>query len=137
RSDNIDFMGVGNPSSFNIIKENPYVFTITMGNKDVRMYGVNSFRPVIRGTIRMKRGLTVIDLKMRMFLFVRIFLAIWYCGVGIPFLAGLLSIIVKDVEGILMLFVSILFFASAQALSRIGFNFSAKNAISKLEELLK
>ncbi len=57
--DNIEFIGEVNPSDFKIVsKPKPLVN--------------NSFIPVILGNIRVERGLTVIDIKMRLYSFSRL-----------------------------------------------------------------
>ena len=122
--DNIEFIGEVNPSGFKIVsKPKPYVR--------------NSFIPVILGTIRTGRGLIVIDIKMRLYLFVQIFLTIWFGGAGLGVLAGLLAVFTEGMNGVPILFATIALFAFGEALARIGFYFPAKNAIKRLEELLK
>ena len=122
--DNIEFIGEVNPSGFKIVsRPKPHV--------------KNSFVPVIVGTIRTGRGLTVIDIKMRLYLFVQIFLTIWFGGAGLGVLAGLLAVFTEGMNGVPMLFATVVLFAFGQALARIGFYFPAKRAIKRLEELLK
>ena len=122
--DNIEFVGEVNPSDFKIKpKPKPYVR--------------NSFIPVILGTIRTERGLTVIEIKMRLHLFVQIFSTIWFGGVGLGILAGLLVVFTEGMNGLPMLVGTVALFAFGQALARIGFYFPAKNASRRLEELLK
>ncbi len=122
--DNIEFIGEVNPSGFKIVsKPKPHV--------------KNSFIPVIVGTIRTGRGLTVIDIKMRLYLFVQIFLTIWFGGAGLGVLAGFLAVFTEGMNGMSMLFATVAFFAFGQVFARIGFYFPAKNASRRLEELLK
>ena len=122
--DNIEFIGEVNPSGFKIVsKPKPYVR--------------NSFIPVIVGTIRTERGQTVIDIKMRLYLFVQIFLTIWFGGAGLGVLAGLLVVFTEGMSGVSVLFATVAFFAFGQGLARTGFYFPAKNARRRLEELLK
>ena len=125
-SSDTEFTGEVNPSGFKIVRE-------VAG----RIYLKNDFKPVILGTIRAERERTVIDIKMRLRLDVQIFLAIWFGGVGIGTLAGLLAILTEGINGASMLFGAAAFFAFGQALARIGFYFPAKNTIRRLEELLK
>lgn len=121
--DNIEFIGEVNPSDFKIVsKPKPYI--------------KNSFVPVILGTIRMERGMTVVDIKMRLHLFVQIFFTIWFGGAGFGILAGLLAVSVEGVNGLPMLFATGVLFAFGQALVRTGFYFPAKSAIRRLDELL-
>ena len=122
--DNIEFIGEVNPSGFKIVsKPKPHV--------------KNSFIPVIVGTIRTGRGLTVIDIKMRLYLFVQIFLTIWFGGAGLGVLAGFLAVFTEGMNGVSMLFATVAFFAFGQVFARTGFYFPAKNARRRLEELLK
>lgn len=121
-----EFTGEVNPSDFKIVRE-------VTG----RIYLENDFRPVIQGKIRVERGQTVIDIKMRLHLFVQIFLTVWFGGVGISFLSGLLTVFTKGENGVPMLLGSVGFFAFGQALARIGFHFSAQYTRKILEELLK
>ena len=122
--DNIEFIGEVNPSGFKIVsKPKPYVR--------------DSFTPVILGTIRAAKGLTVIDIKMRLYLFVQIFLTIWFGGAGLGVLAGFLAVFTEGMNGVSMLFATVAFFAFGQVFARTGFYFPAKNARRRLEELLK
>lgn len=122
--DNIEFMGEVKPSDFKIVcKPKPLV--------------KNSFIPVIVGTIRIEKGMSVIDIKLRLHLLVQIFLTIWFGGAGIGILAGLLAVFTEGMNGVSMLFATVAFFAFGQAFVRTGFYFPAKNARRRLEELLK
>ena len=131
--DNIEFIGEVNPSEFKIVsKPKPYVR--------------NSFIPVILGTIRTERGQTVIDIKMRLHLFVQIFETIWYGGAGITLLVGLLAAFAEvvgrvgpklTVFSLAIIFYAVVFWGFGQALTRIGFYSPAKNARRRLDELLK
>ena len=122
--DNIEFIGEVNPSGFKIVsKPKPLV--------------KNSFIPVILGTIRTERRQTVIDIKMRLHLFLQIFLTIWFGGAGLGVLAGLLAVFTEGMNGVSMLFATVAFFAFGQVFVRTGFYFPAKNASRRLEELLK
>ena len=122
--DNIEFIGEVNPSGFKIVsKPKPLV--------------KNSFIPVIVGTIRTERRQTVIDIKMRLYLFLQIFLTIWFGGAGLGVLAGLLAVFTEGMNGVSMLFATVAFFAFGQVFVRTGFYFPTKNASRRLEELLK
>lgn len=125
-SDDAEFTGEVNPSDFKIIEE-------VVG----RFYIKNDFKPVIVGNIRTESGMSVIDIKVRLSLPVQIFLTVWFGGVGIGFLGGIIAVITKGMEGMSMLFVSAVMFALVQAVVRIGFYFPAKYTMKKLEELLK
>lgn len=125
-SRDVEFTGEVNPSGFKIVRE-------VTG----RIYLKNDFRPVILGKIRVERGQTVIDIKMRLHLFVQIFLAVWFGGVGVYFLSGLLTVFTKGENGVSMLLGAVGFFVFGQVLARIGFYFSARYTRKILEELLK
>ena len=131
--DNIEFIGEVNSSDFKIVsKPKPYVR--------------NSFTPVILGTIRAAKGLTVIDIRMRLYLFVQVFETIWYGGAGITLLVGLFAAFAEvagrtgtklTVFSLAVIFYAVVFWGFGQALTRIGFYFPAKRAIERLDELLK
>ena len=123
--DNIEFIGEVNPSGFKIV------------SKPKPPHVKNSFIPVIVGTIRTGRGLTVINIKMRLYLFVQIFLTIWFGGAGLGVLAGFLAVFTEGMNGVSMLFATVAFFAFGQVFARTGFYFPAKRARRRLEELLK
>lgn len=123
-SGNAEFTGEVNFSDFKIIEGGVIKFH-------------NSFEPVIVGNIRTESGMSVIDIKIRLSLPVQIFLTIWFGGVGIGFLGGLIAVFTKGMDGMSMLFVSVVMFALAQVAVRIGFYFPAKYTMKKLEELLK
>lgn len=125
-SRDVEFTGEVNPSDFKIIEE-------VVG----RFYFKNDFRPVIVGKVRTESGMSVIDIKIRVRLPVQIFLTVWFGGVGIGFLGGLIAVITKGMDGVSMLFGSVAIFALLQAIARIGFYFPAKYTMKKLEELLK
>ncbi len=125
-SRDVEFTGEVNPSDFKIIEE-------VVG----RFYIKNDFKPVIVGNIRTESGMSVIDIKVRLRLPVQIFLTIWFGGVVISFLGGLIAVITKGMDGVSMIFGSVAFFVFAQVLVRIGFYFPAKYTMKKLEELLK
>lgn len=125
-SRDVEFTGEVNTLDFKIIEE-------VVG----RFYFKNDFRPVIVGNIRTESGMSVIDIKIRVRLPVQIFLTIWFGGVGISFLVGLIAVITKGMDGVSMLLGSVVMFALAQVAVRIGFYFPAKYTMKKLEELLK
>lgn len=118
------FIGEVNPSDFKVIIYNKFGFK-------------NVFRPVIEGTIKTERGLTVIDIKMRLSLFVLIFCIICFGGAGLELLVGLFTGITKGLDGVAMLFGAAVLFVFGLTLARIGVYFSGKTAMKKLEELLK
>lgn len=84
----------------------------------------------------MEGNVSVIDIKMRLDLSVRIFMVVWFAGAGYSFLAGILGVIADKAEGATLLIVPIGFFVFAQLLVRGAFYFPAKYAAQSLEELL-
>lgn len=116
-----EFIGEVNPSDFRIVIYRKIGFK-------------NDFRPVIEGTIRTEKGLTVIDIKMRLKLSVLIPLTILFGGC---ILDGLFTVFTKGIDGIPMLFGAAAIFAFVQVIARPAFYFPAKRAIARLEELLK
>ncbi|MDE6750118.1 MAG: hypothetical protein K2K21_13800 [Lachnospiraceae bacterium] len=125
-SADVEFSGEVNLSDFKIVEE-------VAG----RLYIKNDFKPMIVGNIRTESGMSVIDIKMRLRLPVQIFFTVWFGGVGIGFLGGLIAVFTKGIDGVSMLFTSVVMFTLAQAAVRIGFYFPAKYTMKKLEELLK
>lgn len=125
-SDDAEFTGEVNPSDFKIVEE-------VVG----RFYIKNDFKPVILGTIRAEKGMSVIDIKMRLRLPILIILSVCLGVVGVYFLGGLIAVFTKGMDGVTMLFFSVVIFALLQAIVRIGFYFPAKYTMKKLEELLK
>ncbi|MCM1254388.1 MAG: hypothetical protein NC321_16335 [Clostridium sp.] len=130
-----EFVGEVNPYDFKIIKKDSiYKSSIYKGN----IYIKNSFKPVISGTIRTENGMSVIIIKMRLYLFVRISSVFWFGGVGIVvILSGLNAFLIDGIKGALMFVSSAAMFAVGEALVRIGFYLPAKKAIKRLEELLQ
>ncbi|MDE6845555.1 MAG: hypothetical protein K2J99_07295 [Lachnospiraceae bacterium] len=97
----------------------------------------NSFSPVIEGRITGGKNVAIVDVKMRLHLFARIFLVVWFGGVGYALLAGILGIMAgKLSEGISFTIVPILLIVFGQGLIRIGFYPPAKQALRRLEEML-
>ena len=117
------FIGEVNPSDFTIVNYPRFGFKNDF-----------DFRPVIEGTIRTERGLTVIDIKMRLKLSVLIPFTIFF---GCCFLDGLFTVFTKGMDGVPMLIGAAAIFAFVQVIVRPVFYFSAKRAIERLEELLK
>ena len=74
----VKFIGEVNPVAFKIVR---------------RGHGGKDSRPVIMGNIRTKSGMSVIDIKMCPDLPMQIFLSFLFAGLGILFLAGLLSLL--------------------------------------------
>ena len=121
--DNIEFIGEVNPSDFTIVNYPRFGFKNDF-----------DFRPVIEGTIRTERELTVIDIKMRLRLSVLIPFTILFGGC---FLDGLFTVFTKGMDGVPMLIGAAAIFAFGQVFARTGFYFPAKRARRRLEELLK
>ena len=116
-----EFVGEVHPLAFKII-----------GNINYR----NSFVPVIKGGIKETEDGAVIDMEMRLSLFVRIFLASWFGMSGFFFLIGILCIIVNGKKDILLSVVSGCFIIAGQLMARCGFYIPAKKLIWRLEQLL-
>ncbi|MBD5493812.1 MAG: hypothetical protein HDR12_05385 [Lachnospiraceae bacterium] len=125
-SANVEYTGDVNPLDFRIIEE-------VAG----RFYIKNDFKPVIVGNIRTERGLSVIDIKMRLRLPTLIILSVCHGVVGIYFLGGLIAVFTKGMDGVTMLLFSVVIFTLLQVIVRIGFYFPTKYQMKKLEELLK
>ncbi len=117
------FIGEVNPSDFSIANFPRFGFKSDF-----------DFRPVIEGIIRTERGLTVIDIKMRLKLSVLIPFTILFGGC---LLDGLFTVFAKGIDGIPMLLCAVAILAFVQVIARPAFYFSAKRAIRRLEELLK
>ena len=117
------FIGEVNPSDFTIVNYPRFGFKNDF-----------DFSPVIEGTIRTERGLTVIDIKMRLKLSVLIPFTIFFGGC---FLDGLFTVFTKGMDGVPMLIGAAAIFAFGQVFARTGFYFPAKRARRRLEELLK
>ena len=116
-----EFIGEVNPSDFRIVIYRKIGFK-------------NDFRPVIEGTIRTERGMTVIDIKMRLKLSVLIPFTILFGGC---ILDGLFTVFTKGIDGVPMLLGAVVIFAFVQVIARPAFYFPAERAIETLEELLK
>ena len=117
------FIGEVNPSDFTIVNYPRFGFKNDF-----------DFRPVIEGTIRTERGLTVIDIKMRLRLSVLIPFTILFGGC---FLDGLFTVFTKGMDGVPMLIGAAAIFAFVQIIAWPVFYFFAKRAIKRLEEVLK
>ena len=119
---NTEFFGEINLSDFKI-----------MSNINYR----NSFSPVIVGNIRVEGERSVIEIKMCLHWFVRIFLSCWFGMAGFFFLIGLLYVLIEGISEALLLLLATMFLIFGQTLARSAFYIPAKKAIVRLEELLK
>lgn len=116
------FIGTVRPDSFKIVS-----------NIDYR----NSFLPVINGTIQADGTATKIDLQMRLSLFTRIFLYLWYSILVLPFFFLLLYNLLAKMEALFPLLVTTLFLAVPFLMARAWFYPPAQKALQQLNELLR
>jgi len=96
----------------------------------------NSFMPVIKGKIIRKSGHTIIDIFMRMHLFVVIFMGFW---LGIPLLLTckfLFDFLVRQYGTLLTSFFPMVFFVFGYILMMVSFTFENKKAQKMLKKLL-
>lgn len=121
-SSNAEFIGEINASAFKIVR---------------RIVYKNSFLPVIVGTVKVENGISVIDVKMSLHFFIRIFLAVWFGIIGFFFLLLCLNFLIEGMKEGQMLLGVAMFFILGQALVRAGFYIPAKKAKKRLEELLR
>jgi len=95
----------------------------------------NSFLPKIKGVIIQANGVTRINVKMRMHIFVYIFLTIWCCGVVLAFIAITISSINnKNFEASIFIPLGMLIFA--YLLTTGGFKFESSKSKKDLEKIL-
>lgn len=95
----------------------------------------NSFLPQIKGVISQANGATRINVKMRMHIFIYIFLTIWCGGVGLAFIAMLISSINNNnFEPAIFIPFGMLIFA--YLLTTGGFKFESSISKKDLEKIL-
>lgn len=93
----------------------------------------NSFLPVITGRITTEGNISVIDIKMRLHLVVRILLAFWFGGVVYDLYEWIWGIVTDwTEESRLFLIVFFIFFFG---LARFGFYSPAEKSIQRFKEL--
>lgn len=93
----------------------------------------NAFLPVIKGRITVDGNISVLHIKMRLSLGVRIILAGWFAGAGYDLfllISGVSSSLTEEER--FFLFAAIVFFG----LSQFAFYSPAKQAAQRLKELL-
>ncbi len=95
----------------------------------------NSFLPQINGEISQANGVTQINIKMRLHILVYIFLTIWCGGIGLVFVALLISSIKKsNFEPTIFIPFCMLIFA--YVLTTGGFKFESSKSKKDLEKIL-
>lgn len=115
---NAEFIGQVHPFDFRIVPNFKYK---------------NSFLPIITGKITESDEGSTIDIVLRMHIFIRIFLTLWFGIVYFCFLCGIFALFAGEVTLVLALLGFIIF---SQVLMRCGFYGPAKKAIKRLKELL-
>jgi hypothetical protein len=96
----------------------------------------NSFIPIIKGKIFQENGNTIIDIFMRMYLFVIIFMGLW---LGIPLIllfTNLFDLIINHNGSLLTSFSPMIFFIFGYIIMMAGFNYEYIKAQKILKELL-
>jgi len=94
----------------------------------------NSFLPQIKGTISRDTHGTTINVKMRLNMFVIVFLVIWFSGVGLGFVA-LLSSSLGEKEFDLTALIPLGMLLFAYLLSMGGFKFESHKSKKDLAEI--
>ncbi len=95
----------------------------------------NSFLPQIKGEITQANGVTRINVKMRMHIFVYIFLSIWCGGVGLVFVNFLISAIKSNnFEPSIFIPLGMLIFFYLMTTG--GFKFESSKSKKDLEKIL-
>ena len=99
--------------------------------------GRNSFLPVIEGRILPKDGGSEVMLRMKLRSSVKVFMAVWFGGMGFFFLCGLAAGLADSFEDAWQLMATAAgLFAAGQILMRVSFLHSARKAQQRLRELL-
>jgi hypothetical protein len=95
----------------------------------------NSFLPRINGSIKSENRGTNIKVKMQLQTLVKVFLGIWCLGVGIGFMAILISTISKNkFEPVIFIPLGMLLFA--YLLTLVGFKAESSKSINDLERII-
>lgn len=99
--------------------------------------GRNSFLPVIKGWVLPADGGSEIVVQMGLYLSVKLFMSVWFGGMGFFFLCGLAAGIADGFESTWQLTaISAGLFAAGQILMRASFLHSARKVQKRLRELL-
>ncbi len=97
----------------------------------------NSFLPVIEGKVKVEENTSVIVIKMRLHLLVRVFLSIWFGMAFFFLLFGILDTMISGMmESSRLLISSGGLIILGQLISRAGFYIPARKAMERLENLL-
>ena len=120
-SSNAEFFGQVHPLDFRIIP---------------RINHINSFRPIIAGSITEDERGTIIDMKAKMHILTSIFLVCWFGMACFFFLCGINAVFIGGFEKIALVLVPLSFIVFGQISMRSGFYGPTQKAFKILKELL-